>query len=286
MNRAQSASGTSTTPRSSRRCRVPSSGSARAPSTRVSPSRRKKPVAGCPTRVGAAAAPLGQVEARVQLGAVVGAHDVDDQLGRLRREGHLTALGEVGEQPHPRAVGRSQQRHPAGAEVVEQDGVRHPAVAEGAHRAPVGVGDGGERVALLVGERHPAEAVVAAGEGLPRHPGADPAAAHARHDRPDAQLGPGRLVAPRAGGRLDEDADRGVLGLELGVVEQAAEGALPGGARRCARATGQPVDDRLSLRGWRPPRPRRACSRRRPGTSRCWPSGAARAARRSGWRPG
>ena len=99
-------------------------------------------MAGWPTRVGPRPAALvGQVEAWVQLGAVVGAHDVDDQLGRVRGERHLTALGEVGEQPHPGAVGRPQQRHPARAEVVEQDGVRHPAVAEGAHRAAVGVGE-------------------------------------------------------------------------------------------------------------------------------------------------
>ena len=99
-------------------------------------------MAGCPTRVGRAPAALvGQVEARVQLGAVVGAHDVDDELGRLGREGDLAALGEVGEQPHAGPVGGAQQRDPAGAEVVEQDGVRHPAVAEGAHRAAVGVGD-------------------------------------------------------------------------------------------------------------------------------------------------
>ena len=190
-----------------------------------------------------------QVEARVQLGAVVGAHDVDDQLGRLGRERDLAALGEVGEQPHPGAVGRPQQRDPAGAEVVEEDGVRHPAVAEGAHRAAVGVGERGEGVAVLVGERDPAEAVVAAGEGLPRDPGADPAAAHPGHDRADAQLGAGRLVAPWPGGRLDEDADLGVLGLEVVVVEQAAEGALPGGARRGGRAADGPVDDRLPRAG-------------------------------------
>ena len=202
---------------------------------------------GLPDQRGAAGRPLGQVEARVQLGAVVGAHDVDDQLGRLGREGDLTTVAEVGEQPHPGTVGRPQQRHPRRAEVVEQDGVRHPAVAERAYRPPVGVGDGGEHVALLVGERHPPEAVVATGERLPRHPRADPAAAHARHHRPDAQLGPGRCVAARAGGRLDEDADRRVLGLELGVVEQATEGALPGGARRCAGPPGEPVDHRLAL---------------------------------------
>ena len=40
----------------------------------------------------APAAPVGQVEARVQLGAVVGAHDVDDELGRLGRERDLAAL--------------------------------------------------------------------------------------------------------------------------------------------------------------------------------------------------
>ena len=200
-----------------------------------------------PHQGGAPGRALGQVEARVQLGTVVGAHDVDDQLGRLRCEGDLAAVAQVGEQPHPGAVGRPQQRHPRRAEVVEEDGVGHPAVAEGAHRAPVGVGEGGEHVALLVGERHPPEAVVATGEGLPRHPRADPAAAHARHHRPDAQLGPGRCVAARTGGGLDEDADRGVLGLELGVVEQATEGALPGGARRRARSPGEPVEHRLAL---------------------------------------
>ncbi len=190
-----------------------------------------------------------QVEARVQLGAVVGAHDVDDELGRLGRERDLTTLGEVGEQPHAGPVGRAQQRDPAGAEVVEEDGVRHPAVPERAHRAAVGVGDGGERVALLVGERDPAEAVVAAGEGLPRDAGADPAAAHPGHDRPDAQLGPGRLVAPRPGGGLDEEADLGVLGLEVVVVEQAAEGALPGGARRGGRAADGAVEEGLLRAG-------------------------------------
>ena len=140
-----------------------------------------------------------QVEAGVQLGAVVGAHDVDDELGRVGRERHLAAVGEVGEQPHAGAVGRAQQCDPARAEVVEQDGVGHPAVAEGPDRAAVGVGDGGEGVAVLVGERHPAEAVVAAGEGLPRHPGADPAAAHARA-RP-AGCAAGRGPARRAVGR-------------------------------------------------------------------------------------
>ena len=115
-----------------------------------------------------------QVEAGVQLGALVGAHDVDDELGRLGRERDLTALREVGEQPDAGAVGRAQQGDPPRAEVVEEDGVRHPAVAEGPDRAAVGVGDGGEGVAVVVGEGHPPEAVVAPGEGLPRHPRADP----------------------------------------------------------------------------------------------------------------
>ena len=111
-----------------------------------------------PDQGGATRRAGGQVEARVQLGAVVGAHDVDDELGGVRGERDLAALGDVGEQAHPGAVGRPQQRDPAGAEVVEEDGVRHPAVTEGAHRAAVGVGECGERVAVLVGEGHPAEA--------------------------------------------------------------------------------------------------------------------------------
>ena len=204
-----------------------------------------EPGGGLPDQGGAAGGALGQVEAGVQLGALVGAHDVDDQLGRLGHERDLAALGEVGEQPHPGAVGRAQQRHPRRAEVVEQDGVGHAAVAEGPHRAAVGVGQRREGVAVLVGEGHPAEAVVATGEGLPRHPGADPAAAHARHHGADAQLGAGRLVAPRPGGRLDEEADLGVLGLEVVVVEQAAEGALPGGPRGCGGAADGVVDERL-----------------------------------------
>ena len=286
MNRAQSASGTSTTPRSSRRWRVPSSGSASAPSTRVSPSRSQKPVAGCPTRVVRPDVPAGRSRRGCSSAPSSVRTTSTTSSAGSGRERDLTALGEVGEQPHPGAVGRSQQRDPPGAEVVQEDGVGHPAVAEGAHRAAVGVGECGERVAVLVGEGHPAEAVVAAGEGLPRHPGADPAAAHARHDRPDAQLRAGRLVAPRPGGRLDEDADRRVLGLELVVVEQAAERALPGGPRRCGGA-GRPCGRRAAAsRAPRPRRRRRACSRRRPGRSRCWPSGAARAGRRSGSRRG
>ena len=68
------------------------------------------------------------------------------------------------------------------------------------------------------------------------------------HDRSQAQLGAGRLVAARAGGRLDEQPDRRVLGLEVVVVEQAAEGALPGGAGRRGRAADRAVDHRLPAR--------------------------------------
>ena len=188
----------------------------------------------------------------MQLGAVVGADDLDDELGRVGSERHLALAGEVGEQADAGAVGGSQQRDPAGAEVVEVDRVRHPAVAERAHRAAVGVRDRGEGVAVVVGEGHPTEAVVAAGERLPRDPRADPGAADSRHDRTDAQLlAPGALGGaslPRPGRRrLDEDADRRVLRLDLAVVEEAAEGSLPGGTSLWRGASGEAVEDRLAL---------------------------------------
>ncbi len=234
-----------------------------------------------PDEGGAPGCALGQVEARVQLGTVVGAHDVDDELGRVGRERHVALAARLGEQAHPGAVGGAQQADPAGAEVVQEDGVGHPAVAEGAHRAAVGVGERGEGVAVLVGEGDPAEAVVAAGEGLPGDPGADPPAAHARHDRPQAQLGAGRLVAARAGGRLDEETDRRVLGLEVGVVEQATERPLPGGAGRGGRAADRPVDERLLGPGLGGDGDGVLAVTTDRGRSRCWPSGAARGGPRS-----
>ena len=192
----------------------------------------------------------GEVEVGPQLGAVVGADDVDDELGGLGGEGDLARAAEVGEQPDAGPVGSPEQPHPPGAEVVELDGVGHPAVAEGADRPAVRVGDRGEGVAVLVGEADPAEAVVPAGEGLPRDAGADPAAAHARHHGAQAQgeaPALGDAGAAGADGLLDEQAHRGVLGRLVGVVEQATEGALPRGARRGRGPSGEAVEGGLAL---------------------------------------
>ena len=153
----------------------------------------------------------------------------------------MALLGRVGEQAHPGAVGGAQQGDPAGAEVVELDRVRHPPVPEGAHRAAVGVGDRREGVAVLVGVGHPPVAVVPAGERLPRDTGADPAAARPRDDRPHPQLVAGR--APALGRhRLEQDAERRVVRLEVPGLEDAAEGPLPRRASRRGTAAGTSGD--------------------------------------------
>ena len=271
VKRAQSASGTSTTPRSSSRWRVPSSGSARAPEHEGLAVAQPEPGGRLPDEAGRRRrTPSGRSSRGCSSAPVLGAHDLDDELGRVGRERHLAALAEVGEQAHPGPVGGAQQGDPARAEVVEEDRVRHPAVAERAHRPAVGVGDRGEGVAVVVGERDPAEAVVAAGEGLPR----DARCGSSRRATPGttgrtrscSRAGSARSRAARPGVAVSMSSPTGVCsGSGVAVVEEAAEGTLPrgpGGGR------GRPADGGRAPAAARAPRRRRrrrACSRPPPG---------------------
>ena len=279
MNRAQSASGTSTTPRSSRRWRVPSSGSARAPRTRTSSSRSQKPVAGEPTRFARPTPPGRSRWGRSSAPSSVRTTSTTSSAGSGAKATSPGPLRSVSSRTPARSAA-PEQPHPPGAKVVELDGVGHPAVAEGADRPAVRVGDRGEGVAVLVGEADPAEAVVPAGEGLPATP--------VRIQPPRTPGTTGR----RRRGRRPPWATRERPGPTASSMSRptavcSVVTSVSSGGRRGRAPTWGAAAPRAVRRGGRgragaraPPRRRRrrACRRRRPGTSRCCPSGGSQAA--------